>query len=43
MCDIEVLSVSPEGASDGVAELWRDGSPKSIEFSPSTERTPAAA
>jgi hypothetical protein len=25
MHEIEVLSVSPEEASDGVAELWRDG------------------
>jgi hypothetical protein len=25
MCDIEVISVSREEASDGVAELWRNG------------------
>ena len=25
MSDIEVVSVSPAEASDGVAELWRDG------------------
>jgi hypothetical protein len=25
MHDIEVVTVSPEVASDGVAELWRDG------------------
>jgi hypothetical protein len=25
MHEIEVLTVSAEGASDGIAELWRDG------------------